>query len=111
MAQTVIGVLGAVMDEAADIVAMQFGMRRENVTRQFSDYWQAGLSAGRDIMGTLVNVLFMMLRNGNNWAYIMEQIMNLGILQTVVSGIGIVLAVPVTSVIVGWAMSRKAVKA
>lgn len=123
MAQTVIGVLGAVMDEAADIVAMQFGMRRENVTRQFSDYWQAGLSVGRDIMGTLVNVLFMifiaetlpmvflMLRNGNNWAYIMDQIMNLGILQTVVSGIGIVLAVPVTSVIVGWAMSRKAVKA
>ena len=102
---------------------MQFGMRRENVTRQFSDYWQAGLSVGRDIMGTLVNVLFMifiaetlpmvflMLRNGNNWAYIMDQIMNLGILQTVVSGIGIVLAVPVTSAIVGWAMSRKAVKA
>lgn len=123
MAQTVIGVLGAVMDEAADIVAMQFGMRREQLSRQFSDYWQAGLSVGRDIMGTLVNVLFMifiaetlpmvflMLRNGNNWAYIMDQIMNLGILQTVVSGIGIVLAVPVTSVLVGWVMSRKAVQA
>lgn len=121
MAQTVIGVLGAVMDEAADIVAMQFGMRRESVTRHFTDYWQAGMSVGRDIMGTLINVLFMifiaetlpmvflMLRNGNNWSYIMDQIMNLGILQTVISGIGIVLAVPVTSVVVGWVMSRKAV--
>lgn len=120
MAQTVIGVLGAVMDESADIVAMQFGMQRENASRHFTDYWQGGLSVGRDIMGTLVNVLFMifiaetlpmvflMLRNGNNWSYIMDQIMNLGILQTVVSGIGIVLAVPVTSVVVGLVMSRKA---
>lgn len=119
MAQTIIGVLGAVMDEAADIVAMQFGMQRENVTRYFSDYWHAGMSVGRDIMGTLINVLFMifiaetlpmvflMLRNGNNWTYIMDQIMNLGILQTVISGIGIVLAVPVTSALVGWIMSRK----
>ncbi|WP_220741153.1 YibE/F family protein [Leuconostoc miyukkimchii] len=119
MAQTIIGVLGAVMDEAADIVAMQFGMRRENATRQFSDYWHAGMSVGRDIMGTLINVLFMifiaetmpmvflMLRNGNNWTYIMDQIMNLGILQTVISGIGIVLAIPVTSALVGWIMSRK----
>nr|MWN20688.1 hypothetical protein [Leuconostoc lactis] len=80
----------------ADIVAMQFGMRRENVTRQFSDYWQAGLSVGRDIMGTLVNVLFMifiaetlpmvflMLRNGNNWAYRTLQ-MTLTLLTTVVT--------------------------
>ncbi|ADG40620.1 MULTISPECIES: YibE/F family protein [Leuconostoc] len=119
MAQTIIGVLGAVMDEAADIVAMQFGMQRENATRHFSDYWHAGMSVGRDIMGTLINVLFMifiaetlpmvflMLRNGNHWTYIMDQIMNLGILQTVISGIGIVLAVPVTSALVGWIMSRK----
>lgn len=120
MAQTVIGVLGAVMDEASDIVAMQFGMRRENSIREFGDYWHAGVSVGREIMGTLMNVLFMifiaetlpmvflMLRNGNNWAYIMDQVMNLGILQTVISAIGIVLAVPVTSVIVGLALTRKA---
>ncbi|MBZ5964135.1 YibE/F family protein [Leuconostoc gelidum subsp. gelidum] len=122
MAQTIIGVLGAVMDEAADIVAMQFGMRREGITRHFSDYWHAGMSVGREIMGTLINVLFMifiaetmpmvflMLRNGNNWTYIMDQTMNLGILQTVISGIGIVLAVPVTSALVGWIMARKVTK-
>ncbi len=121
MAQTVIGVLGAVMDESSDIVAMQFGMRRENNQRQFSEYWDAGMSVGRDIMGTLINVLFMifmaetlpmvflMLRNGNNWSYIMDQIMNLGILQSVVSAIGIVLAIPVTSIIVGLVVTRKRV--
>ncbi|MGO3489036.1 MAG: YibE/F family protein [Leuconostoc carnosum] len=119
MAQTVIGVLGAVMDEAADIVAMLFGVRRERVSVRFIDYWHSGMTVGRDIMGTLINVLFMifiaetlpmvflMLRNGNNWAYILDQTMNLGILQTIISGIGIVLAVPVTSALVGWIMSRK----
>ena len=79
------------------------------------------MSVGRDIMGTLINVLFMifmaetlpmvflMLRNGNNWSYIMDQIMNLGILQSVVSAIGIVLAIPVTSIIVGLVVTRKRV--
>lgn len=121
MAQTIIGVLGAVMDEAADIVAMHFGMRREGATKHFGDYWYAGMSVGREIMGTLINVLFMifiaetmpmvflMLRNGNQWTYILDQIMNLGILQTVISGIGIVLAVPVTSAIVSWILARKVI--
>ncbi|MCX2665840.1 YibE/F family protein [Leuconostoc mesenteroides] len=118
IAQTIIGVLGAVMDEAADIVAALFGLRREKIERHFKDYWHAGMNVGRDIMGTLINVLFMifiaetmpmvflMLRNGNNWPYILDQIMNLGILQTVISGIGIVLAVPVTSALVGWIAER-----
>ncbi len=51
-------------------------------------------------------MVFLMLRNGNNWPYILDQIMNLGILQTVISGIGIVLAVPVTSALVGWIAER-----
>lgn len=122
IAQTIIGVLGAVMDEAADIVAGLFGMHRENAQRHFKEYWHAGMSIGRDIMGTLINVLFMifiaetmpmvilMLRNGNNWPYILEMVMNLGILQTVVSGIGIVLAVPVTSAIVAFFLQRKVAK-
>ncbi|CAK8053565.1 YibE/F family protein [Eupransor demetentiae] len=110
-AQAVIGVLGAVMDETADIVAGLFGLAREPGQRAFHEYWDAGRSVGKEILGTLINVLFMifiaetlpmvilMLRNGNNWSYILDQVMNLGILQTVVSAIGIVLAVPVTSLL------------
>ncbi|MFT8598857.1 MAG: YibE/F family protein [Leuconostoc pseudomesenteroides] len=121
IAQTIIGVLGAVMDESADIVAALFGMRREKIAHHFKDYWHAGMNVGRDIMGTLVNVLFMifiaeimpmvflMLRNGNNWPYILDQIMNLGILQTVVSGIGIVIAVPVTSALVALIVKHQQV--
>lgn len=118
-AQAIIGVLGAVMDEAADIVAGLFGLHRESHRRPFEDYWRAGLSVGREILGTLTNVLFMifiaetipmvilMLRNGNNWSYILDQVMNLGILQTVVSAIGIVWAVPVTSMMTAWLLQHR----
>lgn len=50
-----------------------------------------------------------MLRNGNNWPYILDQIMNLGILQTVVSGIGIVIAVTVTSALVALIVKHQQV--
>ncbi|CAK1228574.1 Uncharacterized membrane protein [Fructobacillus tropaeoli] len=118
-AQTIIGVLGAVMDESADIVAGLFGLHRESPHRPFKDYWQAGLSVGREILGTLTNVLFMifiaetipmvilMLRNGNNWSYILDQVMNLGILQTVVSALGIVWAVPVTAGLTAWKLRHQ----
>ncbi|MCK8617860.1 YibE/F family protein [Fructobacillus sp. M158] len=118
-AQAVIGVLGAVMDESGDIVAGLFGLHREKADRPFSDYWQGGLSIGREILGTLTNVLFMifiaetipmvilMLRNGNNWGYILDQTMNLGILQTVVSALGIVWSVPVTAFLTASLLTRK----
>lgn len=118
-AQALIGVLGAVMDESGDIVAGLFGLKRESSERTFADYWQAGRSIGREILGTLTNVLFMifiaetvpmvilMLRNGNNWSYILDQTMNLGILQTVVSALGIVWAVPVTAFITATLLTKK----
>lgn len=118
-AQAVIGVLGAVMDESGDIVAGLFGLQRESSDRTFSDYWQAGRSIGREILGTLTNVLFMifiaetvpmvilMLRNGNNWSYILDQTMNLGILQTVVSALGIVWAVPVTAFLTASLLTKR----
>ncbi|MCO0831779.1 YibE/F family protein [Fructobacillus sp. W13] len=117
--QAVIGVLGAVMDESGDIVAGLYGMQRESTDRSFMEYYRSGLSVGKEILGTLTNVLFMifiaetlpmvvlMLRNGNNWGYILDQAMNLGILQTVVSALGIVWAVPVTAFLAAKVLTRK----
>jgi uncharacterized membrane protein len=49
-------------------------------------------------------MVFLFLRNGNDWSTIFGMVMNLGILQTVVSAIGIVLAVPVTSAVAATAL-------
>ncbi|MFC4652837.1 YibE/F family protein [Lactococcus nasutitermitis] len=108
-----VSVLGAIMDGTGDIVAGLFGLYRQNQLNHFEmsyrNYVLSGISIGQEIIGTLTNVLFMifmaeafpmtllLLRNGNTWGYIATVGLNLGLLQTVISAIGIVLAVPVTA--------------
>lgn len=115
---TMISVLGAIMDGTGDIVAGLFGLSRQNQLNQiqltFHDYVRSGFSIGQEIIGTLTNVLFMifmaeafpmlllLLRNGNSWDYIASVGLNLGLLQTLISAIGIVLAVPVTSFVTSF---------
>lgn len=109
LAETILGSLGAVMDESTDIISSLFALHREtpNLTR-----WQlfrSGREIGKSIMGPLINVLFLIfmadtfgmmvlyLRNGNSWAYSFTMNMSLGMVQSLVSGIGIVLAIPAAS--------------
>ncbi|GAB2026490.1 YibE/F family protein [Lactovum odontotermitis] len=109
----IISVLGAIMDGTGDIVVGLFGLYRQNQENQlemtFKDYFRSGMSIGREIIGTLTNVLFMvfmaellqntilLLRNGLDWNYVAGVDLNMGLLQTIISGIGIVLSVPVTA--------------
>ena len=110
---TMISVLGAIMDGTGDIVAGLFGLSRQNqlnhINMTYRHYVRSGISIGQEIIGTLTNVLFMifmaeafpmtllLLRNGNSWGYIATVGLNLGLLQTIISAIGIVLAVPLTA--------------
>lgn len=109
----IISVLGAIMDGTGDIVVGLFGLYRQNQENQlemtFKDYFRSGMSIGREIIGTLTNVLFMvfmaellqntilLLRNGLDWNYVAGVDLNMGLLQTIISGIGIVLSVPITA--------------
>lgn len=111
----IISVLGAIMDGTGDIVAGLFGIYRQNQLNHnqmsYKNYIKSGISIGQEIIGTLTNVLFMifmaealpmtflLLKNGNTWDYIATVGLNLGLLQTVISAIGIILAVPVTAFI------------
>ncbi|RZI48540.1 YibE/F family protein [Lactococcus kimchii] len=119
---TMISVLGAIMDGTGDIVAGLFGLARQNVLNEINmtqkDYFKSGISIGQEIIGTLTNVLFMifmaealpmtllLLRNGNTWGYIATVGLNLGLLQTVISAIGIVLAVPITAFVTSWGLKH-----
>lgn len=122
-AGTMISVLGAIMDGSGDIVAGLFGLNRQNKLNQINmtkkDYIKSGISIGQEIIGTLINVLFMifmaeslpitllLLKNGNNWSYIATVGFNLGLLQTIISAIGIILSIPITSIFTGWCLTRK----
>ena len=73
---------------------------------------------GKSVMGPLVNVLFMifmavtytsallLLRNGNSWGYTFSMSMSLGTAQSLISGIGIVLAIPVASAMMALLLTR-----
>lgn len=102
--QIVIGALGAVLDECTDIAVAVAQLRADTLTR-----FQTGMTIGRNVMGPLIAVLFMIfiaetfaegvlwLRNGNAISQMIIWVMGLGFAQTLISAFGIVLAVPLTS--------------
>lgn len=109
LAETLLGSLGAVMDESSDIVATLFELKQldQNVTSR--QLFLSGRNVGKSIMGPLINVLFLIfmadtftssllyIKNGNSWGYTFAMNMSLGTVQSLVSGIGIVLSIPVVS--------------
>ncbi|MCK8624444.1 YibE/F family protein [Apilactobacillus sp. M161] len=109
LAGTLIGSLGAVMDESTDIISSLFTLKHEHPQISKKQIFQSGQNIGKSIMGPLINVLFfifmgetlpmaiLFLKNGNSWGYSFSMNMSLGMVQSLISAIGIVLAVPVSS--------------
>ena len=116
---TIISVLGAIIDGTSDVIVGLFSIQRKNPATTRRDYFRSGLSIGREITGALTNVLFMifivgvlpmtllLLHNGNSWSYISTVALNLGLLQTLISAIGIVLSIPITSAVASVWLTRK----
>lgn len=122
LAEIILGSLGAVMDESTDIIVSLAKLRKENPTISMKQLWISGRNIGKTIMGPLLNVLFMIfmsdtfsmmvlyLRNGNGWGYSFSMNMELGFVQSLISGIGIVLTVPIASWLVGIFFKKGAVR-
>lgn len=106
LSMTLVGVLGAVMDEATDMIATLFSVEREHPDIGLKDLLITGRHVGQEIFGALSNTLFLIfmaeqipmailyLRNGNNWGFTYTMNLSLGMIQTLISAIGIVLTVP-----------------
>ena len=109
LAETLLGSLGAVMDESSDIIATLFELKQLNPQVTRKQLFISGRNVGKSIMGPLVNVLFLIfmvdtftgsllyIKNGNSWGYTYAMTMSLGTIQSLISGIGIVLSVPLVS--------------
>ncbi|CAJ1229166.1 membrane protein [Levilactobacillus zymae] len=109
LAETLLGSLGAVMDESTDIISSLFALKRERPEITPRQIFKSGRQIGSTIMGPLINVLFFIfvadtfpmallyLKNGNSWGYTFSMNMSMGVVQSLISGIGIVLAVPLAS--------------
>lgn len=109
IAETLLGSLGAVMDESTDIISSLYALKRERPQLTPRQIFLSGRQIGSTIMGPLINVLFFIfvadtfpmallyLKNGNSWGYTFSMNMSMGVVQSLISGIGIVLAVPLAS--------------
>lgn len=119
LAETLLGSLGAVMDESSDISATLFQLKRINPDISQRELFMAGRNVGKSIMGPLINVLFFIfmadtftpallyIKNGNSWGYTFAMNMCLGTVQSLISGIGIVLAIPLASGLMAILLGRR----
>ena len=122
LAEIMIGCLGAVMDESSDILATMFEVKRLDPQVQWRKLFAAGRQVGQTVMGPLTNILLMiflfstltnavlMLRNGNSWGYTFSMTMSLGVAQSLVSGIGIVVTIPVVSLVTSLLIAKEGTK-
>lgn len=105
LAQTLLGVLGAVMDEATDIVSSLYALCQHRKNLTFKELFMSGRNLGQEIMGPLINVLVLIfmaealpmtilyLRDNNTLVYTFQFALSLGVIQSLISAIGIVLTV------------------
>ncbi|MCR6097473.1 YibE/F family protein [Salipaludibacillus agaradhaerens] len=106
MAGVFIGSLGAVMDVAITMSASIFSLYEKDQTISNKALKASGLDIGKDIMGTMTNILFfayisgsipsliLYLKNGLPLGYTLSMNLSLELARALSGGIGIVLTIP-----------------
>ncbi|MCG5103750.1 YibE/F family protein [Oceanobacillus alkalisoli] len=119
LAGLLIGSLGAVMDVAITMSSSVFEMYENNHAIDNKTLKQSGLHIGRDIMGTMTNILFfayisgsipmllLFLKNESLWGFTLSLNLSLELARALAGGIGIVLAIPIGLYISIFFVNRK----
>jgi uncharacterized membrane protein len=107
MAGVLIGSLGAVMDVAITMSSSIFGLYENNNNIPIKALKTSGLDIGKDIMGTMTNILFfayisgsipmliLYLTNDSPLAFTLSMNLSLELARALAGGIGIVLTIPI----------------
>ncbi|PHK49015.1 YibE/F family protein [Staphylococcus edaphicus] len=108
LASVMIGTLGAVMDVAITIASGMAEILRRTPDISMKRWALAGRNIGQDIMGTMTNILLfsylsgslpmllIYLKNANTITYTISMNWSLEISRAITGGIGIVLTIPIT---------------
>lgn len=122
MAGLLIGSLGAVMDVAITLSASMFEMYEKNNRISIKVLKKAGYEVGKDIMGTMTNILFFVyvsgsipmlliyFKNATPFGFTLSMNLSLELARALVGGIGIVLTIPIAIYISIFFIRRKQVK-
>ncbi|WP_128738614.1 YibE/F family protein [Lederbergia galactosidilytica] len=119
MAGLFVGSLGAVMDVAITMSASIFALYETNNAISVKALKASGLDIGKDIMGTMTNILFfayisgsipmliLYLKNASPLGFSVSMNLSLELARALAGGIGIVLAIPIGLYISIYFVQRK----
>lgn len=119
ISQVIFSVLGVILDETMDISSSLIEMKQEVPDVSKNTLFKSGMAIGKELVGPLINILLFIviaenlnvvmlyLTNGNSIGYTLDMTLSLGVTQLLISAIGIVLTVPVTSFIVSQMVKEK----
>lgn len=107
MAGLFLGSLGAVMDVAITMSSSIFGLYEKNNYISVKALINSGMEIGKDIMGTMTNILFfayvsgsiptliLYFKNASPFGYTISLTLSLELARALAGGIGIVLTIPI----------------
>lgn len=119
LSQVIFSVLGVILDETMDISSSLIEMKKEVSDVAEKTLFKSGINIGKELIGPLINILLFIviaenlnvvllyMTNGNSIGYTMNMTLSLGITQLLISAIGIVLTVPITSFIASKVITRR----
>jgi uncharacterized membrane protein len=122
MAGILVGCLGAVMDVAITLSASIFGLFEKNQEISIRALTKSGFEIGRDIMGTMTNILFFVyisgaipmlilyFKNSSPLGLTLSMNLSLEMARALTGGIGIVLTIPIAIFISIFFVKRKKAK-
>ena len=115
-----IAALGAVMDVSMSIASSLQEIQEQNPSLGRKELFQSGMRIGKDMMGTMSNTLILAFTGGSintivflyAYAYQYQQIINMydiaiEIMQGVASSCGVILTVPVSSLLCAVIYTRQ----
>ena len=122
MAGLFVGSLGAVMDVAITMSASIFSLYEKNNTISVASLKKSGLEIGKDIMGTMTNILFfayisgsiplliLYFKNGSPLLFTLSMNLSLELARALAGGIGIVITIPIGIYVSIYFVNRKRAK-
>lgn len=116
----VIGSLGAVMDVAMSVSTAMYELTQHTETRDYKVLLKSGLQVGADVLGTMTNTL-LLAYVGSSLALLMimityytdrlllfnSEMVVVEVLQALIGSIGILAAIPITSLVAARIYSRE----
>ncbi|MHC0038856.1 YibE/F family protein [Pseudoneobacillus sp. C159] len=117
-----LGSLGAVMDVAITMSSSIFNMFEKNNNIPVKALINSGMEIGKDIMGTMTNILFFVyisgsipimiiyFKNASPLGYTLSMNLSLELVRALAGGIGIVLAIPIGLYTTIFFINRKRAK-